>query len=63
MNEKKIFQQKILAQILVVCGFAIILMSFFLNKMNTSTFFGVAFLTIGFFTFWKARRDEDELKK
>ena len=62
MNEKKIFQQRILSEVIIGCGILILIMSFILNKMNAATFFGFAFLIIGILTFQKARKDEAELK-
>ena len=62
MNEKKIFQQRILSEVIIGCGILILIMSFIFNKMNAATFFGFAFLIIGILTFRKARKDEAELK-
>lgn len=63
MNEKKIFQQKILGQVVIGCGLAIVLASLFSNKMNSTTIFGFVFLTVGILTFRKALKDEQQLKK
>lgn len=63
MNEKKIFQQKILAQVVIGCGLAIVLASLFSYKMNSTTIFGFVFLTVGILTFRKALQDEQQLKK
>lgn len=63
MNEKKIFQQKILSQVVIGCGLTILLASLFSQKMSSTTVFGLVFFTVGVLTFRKARQDEERLKK
>jgi hypothetical protein len=61
MNEKKIFQQKILSQVVIGCGLTILLASLFSNRMNSTTVFGLVFFIVGILAFRKAKQDEEQL--
>jgi uncharacterized membrane protein HdeD (DUF308 family) len=62
MDEKKIFQQKILARVLMVCSGIILITSYLSNRMDSSDIIALIFMFIGIFTMHRAKRAEEKLK-
>lgn len=62
MDEKKIFQQKILARVLMVCSGIILITSYLSNRVGSSTVFAILFMVIGMITLRKAQKAEEQLK-
>ncbi len=62
MNEKKIFQQKILARVLLVCSGVIFFTSYLSNRIGNATVFAWVFMVVGIFTLLRAKKAEERLK-
>ena len=63
MDKKKIYQQKLLARILLVCAGIILLTSFLNHHIGSSFAIGLFFGVVGLLTLRKVKQVEDELIK
>lgn len=62
MDKKKIYQQKLLARILMFCAGVILIVSYLNNRIGGSSVFGLLFLVVGTVTLRKAKQAEEQLK-
>ena len=63
MNEKQIFQQKILSRILMVCAGVILFTTYLTNRSGSVIVTGFLFLIIGTLNLIRIKKAEELLKK
>ena len=63
MNEKQIYQQRILAKVLIVCAGIIIFTSYITNRSGSIIITGFLFLIIGTLNLMRVKKAEEQLKK
>ena len=62
MNEKKIFQQKIFARVMIVCSAIIFFTSYLSNRIGGSSIIAFIFMVIGILTLRRVKQAEEHLK-